>query len=478
MSLTSALHAANSGLNAASRGALVVADNVANVATPGYAPRSLGLSSTVLGGTGTGVAVTGVARNIDPGLLAARRSADGAQEAATLTVGFWRDLEQTVGVGEDPGALTRRIDRLGVALQDAVSRPDSDARLDAVLSSATQITTKFHEIESSIQAARLDADRQIARDVMRVNEGLEQLDALNRDITRQTLRGLAPNGLIDQRQRLIDSIAEIIPVQEVAGAHGAIRLIGPGGQMLTGSEPARFDFAPAGTVTAQNSVSTGGLSGLTLNGRAVDTSADGPLAGGRLAASFAVRDTAAPAAQDGLDALARDLIARFEAPQGDPSLPAGTPGLFIEANPAGIPAGLAGRIQVNPDADPAQGGDLWKLRSGLGATLPGPVGETRVLAAMADAMDIPQAMSPGSAQRGASGNAAAFLSEVGTERQSAENANAFSTARLQELETRLAADGVDSDAELQRLLMIEQSYAANARVIRAIDDMLRRLTEL
>lgn len=37
------------------------------------------------------------------------------------------------------------------------------------------------------------------------------------------------------------------------------------------------------------------------------------------------------------------------------------------------------------------------------------------------------------------------------------------------------ADGVDTDTEMQRLLQYEQAYAANARVIQAIDEMMNTI---
>ena len=36
-------------------------------------------------------------------------------------------------------------------------------------------------------------------------------------------------------------------------------------------------------------------------------------------------------------------------------------------------------------------------------------------------------------------------------------------------------DGVDTDDEVQRLLQIEQAYAANARVIQTVDDMIQTI---
>lgn len=39
-------------------------------------------------------------------------------------------------------------------------------------------------------------------------------------------------------------------------------------------------------------------------------------------------------------------------------------------------------------------------------------------------------------------------------------------------------DGVDSDAEMQKLLQYEQAYAANARVIQAVNDMMDQLLRI
>jgi flagellar hook-associated protein 1 FlgK len=38
--------------------------------------------------------------------------------------------------------------------------------------------------------------------------------------------------------------------------------------------------------------------------------------------------------------------------------------------------------------------------------------------------------------------------------------------------------GVDTDAEMQTLLLIEQSYAANAKVVETVDFLIRTLMEI
>ena len=48
-------------------------------------------------------------------------------------------------------------------------------------------------------------------------------------------------------------------------------------------------------------------------------------------------------------------------------------------------------------------------------------------------------------------------------------------ATLSEQETH--AVGVDTDGELQSLMLVEQTYAANARVLSVIDDLMKLLLE-
>lgn len=478
MSLNTALFAAGSGLAAAARNASVVADNIANSATEGFAPRRLGLSSTVLGGAGTGVAVTGIIRHSDPLQTAALRLSGAADRGAADVQTFWRGMEALVGTPEAAGALTSRVDALGAALIQAAAEPENDAHLSRIAHSVRDLAATFQRIETGITDARNAADAQIARDVGALNTGLQQVERLNTEIARTIARGADANGLIDERQRVIDTMSAITPMHEIARPNGEVRLISVGGAVLLDGRPAQIGFTASAHAGPGQDLASGTLSGLTINGRAVGTGLDGPLAGGRLAAQFDIRDRLAPGLQAGLDLLAGDLQARFANPQTDPSLPPGAQGLLADADPAAGPVGLAGRLLLNPLADPGQGGALWRLRTGLGALTPAPVGDPVRLDAMARAMSERHPLLPGSTARDASAQAGAWLSGIGLERQGAEVARAFTSASDAHLREARAITGVDTDAELSRLLQIEQAYAANARVIRAVDEMLRRLMEI
>lgn len=484
MSISGALSNALSGLTASARSAEVVSNNVSNALTEGYARRELGLSTRSLGGAGAGVKIDGVSRIVNQTILADRRLADAAAGNADLRQQFHAELEKSIGTADQPGSLTARMDDLESALIAAAGRPDSEARLQEVLASATALAGTINTVSDDVQAMRMAADQEIAAQVDALNDALVRIDELNATILAQRSSGGDATALMDQRQLLVDRVSAIVPVREVPRDNDQISLYTTGGAVLLEGNPVTVGFTAVGVITPDMTQASGALSGLTLNGRPMRTTEDGVLGGGTLSALFAVRDELAVSAQSQLDAVARDLIGRFAAPGVDPTLAISAAGLFTDGGAAFDPLneeGLAARLSVNALADPAQGGALWRLRDGLGAAAPGDVGAAAILQALAGAMAAPQVPASGSflgAARSASGLAADLLSQVSGARQIADDASAFAGARQSTLAIALASDGVDTDAELQSLLMIEQSYAANARVISALDDMIQQIIGL
>lgn len=475
MSLAQSLQNAVTGLGASAKSAEIVAANIANLRTQGYGRRSLALSALAPAG---GVQVTGVQRAANPVLLAERRLAQASSAGSDSLLTFHKALERQLGLPGEAGSLATQLAELEAALAAAAEAPGSEARLQNVSDALKGLADKFRATSDQIQSFRASADQTIARDVAELNEALSQVASLNRDITRMTAMGRDVSGLIDQRQVLIDKVAEIIPLREVGKDGRAVALYTMGGATLLDGVPGVFGFTPSATVAADSAV----LSGLTLNGRSLSVTQSGPQAGGRLAAEFAIRDKLGPEAQANLDAVARDLMTRLEA--ADASLPAGAAGFITDQGDAFDPSrelGLSGRIRLNALVDPDAGGALWPLRDGMGATTPGAVGEGGLLDALARALQEPRMPASGSflPQRNSlSGLVGALASGLVTARLNAEAESSFNASRQSALEEIEGAEAVDSDQELQLLLQIETAYAANARVIQTIDEMLDSLLRI
>lgn len=475
MGITTALNNAGSGLAASARAVQTVSANIANALTPGYAARQLDLSAATLGGVGGGVRISGVTRLVDPILLGLQRDAGASASAGDTASTFWQRVEQSIG--QPGGGLSAALSAFDSSLISASERPDLTSRLQNVVDTATALADTVGTVTDTVQQLRAQADGAIASDVKTLNEGLARVDTMNEQIIKMRMSGQSTLGLEDERQQLISDLSEIIPMREYQRDNGRVMLYTAGGELLLDTRPAVFGFAATPSIDASLSVGSG-LSGLTINGRAISTAETGPLGGGRIAANFAIRDIDAPAVQSDLDTFANDLIDRFSDPATDATL-AGGVGLFTDDGAAvsGSP-GLAGRLAINAAVDPAQGGALWRLRDGIGTAAPGAVGDPAQINALLGALDRSLASGPGAAAQDVAGNLGDLLTGISHARQTAEDAATTAHCSHDTFTQEMLANGVDTDAEMQKLLSIEQAYAANAKVIQTADSMIKTLLEI
>lgn len=485
MSISSALSNALSGLTAASRAAQLVSSNVANVATDGYGRRELELSARATTGAGDGVQIDGIRRVVDAALLQDRRVAEAAQGEAELISRFFADAADIFGRPDDPGALSARVDRFETSLIDAASRPDSSARLSAVVNAAVDLTEGLKTAADGIQTLRERADTTIGQTVTSLNADLQRVVDLNDAILQARGSGQDYPALLDQRQVVIDRIAKVVPLTSIPRENDTVALYTTGGTRLVDLTAAEIEFNATSPITADMSLASGALSGLSIDGQPLRLSGgNSAIAGGTLAALFQIRDELAPAAQGDLDALAGDLVSRFEDPTLDPTRAPGAPGIFTDNGAAFDPLnteGLAQRISVNDLVRPEAGGDLWRIRDGLGAVAPGPAGASALLSALQST--LAEARTPtdpalGTAARSFAGLVAERLSTLTQSKVDSESDLAFDAARYDALRSRELANGVDTDQEMQKLLLIEQAYAANAQVVRTASQLIDQLLEI
>jgi flagellar hook-associated protein 1 len=485
MSITSALGSALSGLSATSRQAEILSSNVANATTPGYARREVSLRAAVLAGTGQGVSVTGVTRDVDRHLLGERRLGQAGSGDRDVRADFLKRTEQALGTPDSPGALAGRLAAFDRALIEAAGRPDSQARLGNIAATAKSLAAGLAGATAEIQQARATADRRIGDEVGKLNSTIVQLQELNVELRSFSGAGRDVSALLDERQRLVDTISSIVPVREVPRDFNQIALFTAGGAPLLEGSASVFGFSATHTITPEMTQALGGLSGITINGQPYDTAGSAsPILGGTLGALFAVRDDLAVSAQGKLDAVARDLVERFSATGLDPSLAPGTPGIFTDAGAAFLPAdevGLAGRLRLNAAADPLQGGALFRLRDGLGALTEGLPGNGTLLNALQNALTSARPLASAGFTAGSRSFAALTAdlhSDTSAQRLSAQSEQSFASAKLTALTDLEAQNGIDTDQEMQELLVIEKNYAANAKVIQAVNDMIDTLIRL
>ena len=489
MTISQALSNAGSGLTAASRRAGVTSNNIANALTEGYSRRDVMLAERVTAGQGAGVSVAGVSRATNAALTYERRIADAQLGFNGANAGAMTRISNLLGGPEDATSLFQKYANFESSLRALAETPDSTPLQQKVVSSAKDLAATFNRISTGYQDIRSDADREIGARVADVNDALQKIEDLNTAIGRGVVTGVDVTALEDQRQQLINKVNESIPVRELQRDDGKIDLMTPEGIFLLAGTARTVEFSAVAMMDDSREYlgGAGTLSGISVDGKDITPGGPGApqISGGAISGLFNVRDNTVPEMSLALDALAFDLIGRFQDPAVDTTLSVGDPGVFTDAGSAADAStlsGLAGRIELNAAVDPAQGGGAWRIRDGVNAAVPAAAGTDAFVRALISAMTDERpshAAMQSTSSLGAAENAAHIASLAGgartyaVEQHTASSALALSLYEAEKMET-----GVDTDRELQNLLVIEQAYAANARVLETVDQMIQRLMEI
>ena len=273
MTITSAINSAMSGLTANARSSQVVSENLANALTPGYSAQRLNLSTNSYTG---GTKVDGVERLIDPALQASARTAEAEHSAAETYANFYSRMSSLVGVVDDDTSISAQISNFDSALVEAVSRPDSTERLHQLSVQADLVVKTITHAADGLNALRVEAETSINSQVRTLNNSLKEIEKLNARIVVSEAAGTSTTAMQDQRDKLIDEVNKIIPVNVLSRSQGRVALYSEGGVALIDGRASEITFDALQTIEPHMTLDNGLLNGLEVNGKLIDTSADGP----------------------------------------------------------------------------------------------------------------------------------------------------------------------------------------------------------
>ena len=465
MSLSGALSVASTGLRANQTLADISARNIANAGRDGYVRRDVAVQDR-----GGGVEVAAISRDVDA-TLARLGHQEQARLARASTIAETMEVyTATLGAPDDGVSIAEKLTALESGLVRLAGNPGDQATQAGVLDAAQAAARSLRDMDDRLGAVAREVDLGIRYDVADLNAGLERVADLNARIMR-TQKGTGEMMSLEQtRDDTISEIAGYLDITATIEADGTASLrTGRSVDLVDGAlvAPIRFDAA-TGTLSA-------GDADITPGRDAVRGAEAGSIAG-----LIEMRDRVLPDWRAQNDALARGLVETFEG--ADASLAAGQAGLFTDAGNAlspGAQDGLAGRIAVNAAIDPASGGALHRLRDGIGAAAPGLAGDATQARAFAEAFGATRGFDP---QAGLP--ASATLSDYATTLVAGQN-TARAAAQSETDALRISADtiaesqrnrtGVNTDDEMQKLMAIEQSYAANAKVMSTVSGMIDTL---
>lgn len=482
MSLSGALSNAMSGLAVNARGTSVISANIANALNENYGRRTVNLSTDPNQSSG-GVQVASITRFADPILSYQKRAAAAEQGKTSVEAQAANSIEQLWGSVDTLGSVADRLTQFETALLSAASDPSSEQRLKLLSQAAEGFASSIRTAGSGLQTLRTQADAGIASSVEQMNVGLQRLEVLNTKIVSASYLGQDTLNLQDQRDTELNRLSEFVPLHVVERDSGAIAVFSSQGRTLLDGTAVELSFVAQSPVLAHMTQANTLLSGLRIDGTVVDASSAGMLSGGTLAAQFDVRDTIAPAAQSQIDAIAQDVIERFGPGGPDGTLGPTDLGVFTDNGSAFDPVnqtGIAERIRVNSALN-SSSTELWRWRDGILAGAPGVEGDNTLLMSLQSQItngSIPSSPVLGSSSKSLLDHVQSYSTSIAAERVRRDENLAFATDQYSNISELVASNGVNTDQELQQLIELEKSYAANARVVRVVDDMLSELLRI
>ncbi len=305
--LFTALRTAQSGLTAQQQALDAVAQNVANVNTPGYSRRAVSFENQVIAGAGRGVQVADLQRTVDQGLISSVRAELSKMQAVKVREDFDARIEDLFGSPEANTALPHVIADLQAALQSLGTTPESTLNQREVVRRAEDAAANLRQVSSGVQDLRAEADRRIGDAITEINSLTANIADYNDKIARGFEVGETPNELLDARDRSLDRLAELIDIKVFQRGRGDVVVFTANGRTLVDDVPTRLEHSSAAAVTATVTRAEGGFDAITIGtgDAAVDITQE--LRGGELAGLIALRDRELPDLQSTVDQLAGQL---------------------------------------------------------------------------------------------------------------------------------------------------------------------------
>jgi flagellar hook-associated protein 1 FlgK len=294
----------------------------------------------------------------------------------------------------------------------------------------------------------------------------------------------------DSRDSILTQLSQQIGISTTTNTNGSTSIYTDSGVTLFQDIPQTLSFTPTPTLAA-------GANGnpVTVNGVPI-TGSSAPMAvqSGAIAGYTELRDAIAPEYQSQLDQIAGGLIDAFaETDQSTTPSQSPLPGLFTYPGVTGLPSttamtGLASQIEVNPNVDPSQGGNVNLLRDGgisdpSGSTYTynsaGSASYTSRIQQLMGAVVAPQAFDPSAglgATNSLSGYANASVSWLQAQNRQANDAASYQASVVSQVGSALSnATGVNLDTEMTNMLNIENSYTTTAKLLTTVNQMFSAL---
>jgi flagellar hook-associated protein 1 len=289
----------------------VVANNVSNLNTPGYARRIVNQQTLSAGGQLMGVDIATIQRVTNQFLAQEQLSAGGAAAQYDTMAGLFSQLNGLLGGPGDNQSLATGLTNLASAFATASQAPTSSASRTGVMNALGSLASTFSNVSSTISALRSQVDQQAVNSISSTNTLIKQVYDLNTQIKTASAGGNQASALLDQRDVALGNLAQIMGIKTSTNGDGSVNVSTTDGVNLVSNTYA--------TLTYSGSAQNGAYGSITIqdvnpaNGMMIGTPSplDPHLSGGSLKGLIDMRDQVLGGLSQTLGNLAQQTALAF-----------------------------------------------------------------------------------------------------------------------------------------------------------------------
>lgn len=272
-----------SGLLAFQRALDTTSHNISNVNTAGYSRQRVDLGTRPAepygnGWVGQGTSVQTVQRVYDEFIASQSRTTASSLERLDTYATNAERLNNMFG--DSSNGLTATLQNFVNAFQGVANAPTSIPARQVLLSEANALQDRLQYFDSRLSDMDAEVNSKLTAEVSEINSIAQGIARLNQEISISTARanGQPPNDLLDQRDQLLDELAEKVSVNTVEQDGGIVNVFIGNGQPLVlgaqasklttvqdGYDPTRLGVAvqtQSGTMDVTANISGGVLGGI------------------------------------------------------------------------------------------------------------------------------------------------------------------------------------------------------------------------
>lgn len=313
MGLSVTLSNALSGMRIGQSALDVLSHNVANAGTPGYHRRAISIIDTI--GTNSTYAREGqLSRAFNQSLQSHYTRAVSDSSFSSVQSGYLDRVQVLFGKPGTTGSLDSVFTEFESSLTELSTSPDNFATRAETVQKAQIMAQTLNRYTADIQSLRREIESKLSTSVDDINTHLQSLEKINGRLVDQGIDPASRATLMDQRDRLIQSLSEQMDLTVDYRTDGTVALMTRSGVGILDGKASVFSFASAGSLSANSQFNyddakngVGKLMITTASGMRIDVVKQNVLRSGELAGLIDLRDDKLVQAQDQLDSIAASL---------------------------------------------------------------------------------------------------------------------------------------------------------------------------